>query len=47
MKASRYRQKYLALLKKPIITKRELRGFEQAVEHYKTVHPDWRDFDIN
>lgn len=46
-KASQYRQRYLALLKRPNISKADAREFRKAVEHYKTVFPDWREFNIN
>lgn len=40
--AYQYRQKYKQLLK-GTPTKKQLKEFNQAVEHYKQVFPDWRN----
>lgn len=43
MKPERYKQRYKQMLSKPIITKNDVKEFNEAVEHYKQVNPNWKD----
>lgn len=43
MKPETYKLRYKQLLSKPIITKNDVKQFNEAVQHYKQVNPNWRD----
>lgn len=38
-----YKQKYKQMLSKKHLTRQDIREFNQAVEHYKAVYPDWKE----
>jgi hypothetical protein len=43
MKPETYKAKYLQLLKKPNLTKSDVKEFNDAVSHYKQRYPNWQD----